>query len=131
MNFQAGLESQAKSADPWVQGSVTREMTSSELKFALLLEKTLNCLPEPSMRQMVVEALSILSFLANLQNSSIGWIIDVDEIIRRAKQIFKADQEIERIKSSPNGSILLSLLFRLRNFASFYQNLDRLTVLVM
>lgn len=88
-----------------VQGSVTREMTSSELKFALLVEKTLNCLPEPSMRQMVVEALSILSFLANLQNSSIGWIIDVDEIIRRAKDIFRVDQEIERIKSSPNGKI--------------------------
>jgi len=42
-------------------------MTSSELKFALLVENTLNGIPEPERRQMVVEALSVLSMLASFQ----------------------------------------------------------------
>ena len=54
-------------------------MTPYELKFALLVENTLNCLPEPGMRQMIVEALSILSLLASIESiEQIGWIIDLD-----------------------------------------------------
>ena len=62
-----------------IPSTVTREMTPYELKFALLVENTLNCLPEPGMRQMIVEALSILSLLASIESiKQIGWIIDLD-----------------------------------------------------
>jgi len=92
-----------------IQGTVTREMTSSELKFALLVENTLNCLPEPSLRQMVVETLSILSLLANIQTtSSIGWIIDVDEIVKRAEQMFIGDQQTEQITPCKDGKTIFA-----------------------
>ena len=64
-----------------IPSTVTREMTPYELKFALLVENTLNCLPEPGMRQMIVEALSILSLLASIESiKQIGWIIDLDRL---------------------------------------------------
>ena len=95
-----------------LKGSVTREMTASELKFALLVENTLNFLPDPSMRQMVVESLSILSLLANMQTTSIiDWIIDVDEIVKRAQQMFLEDQRAENLPSSKDGQFSNVIFF--------------------
>jgi hypothetical protein len=87
-------------------------MTASELKFALLVENTLNFLPDPSMRQMVVESLSILSLLANMQTTSIiDWIIDVDEIVKRAQQMFLEDQRAENLPSSKDGQFSNVIFF--------------------
>ncbi|CAG5114210.1 Oidioi.mRNA.OKI2018_I69.chr2.g8274.t1.cds [Oikopleura dioica] len=75
-------------------------MTSSELKFALLVENTLNGIPEPERRQMVVEALSVLSMLASFQTKvNVEWIIDVDVILSLAEQFFREDQILEGIQS--------------------------------
>ena len=83
-----------------IPNTVTREMTPYEMKFALLVENTLNRLPEPEMRQMAVEALSILSLLTTVDCiEQIAWLIDIDRIILRAEEMFLADQTSENIQS--------------------------------
>ncbi|CBY38557.1 unnamed protein product [Oikopleura dioica] len=77
-----------------IQGTVTREMTSSELKFALLVENTLNGIPEPERRQMVVEALSVLSMLASFQ---LPLVIILSTLT--AEKFFREDQTLEGIQS--------------------------------
>ena len=94
-----------------IPSSVTREMTPYELKFALLVENTLNNLPEPEMRQIAVEALSMLSLLTTVDIQQFEWLVDVDRIIRRAEELFLADQleengECEKadfLDSAPSG----------------------------
>ena len=55
---------------------MTREMTPYELKFAMLVENTLNCLQEPEVRQMAVEALSMLSLVTTVDClGQIAWLI--------------------------------------------------------
>ena len=90
-----------------IPNTVTREMTPSELKFAMLVENTLNRLPEPEMRQMAVEALSILSLLTTVDCiEQIAWLIDIDRIIRRAEEMFQADQRNENIDSGDGDDFL-------------------------
>ena len=48
-----------------IPGAVTREMTPYEMKFALLVENTLNALPDPGMRQMIVEGLYCILYSNN------------------------------------------------------------------
>ena len=91
-----------------IPGAVTREMTPYELKFALLVENTLNGLLEPGLRQMIVEALSILSLLASIESiQQIGWIIDIDRIVRRAEEMFLHDQLLDNGDCNKDGQSYL------------------------
>ena len=70
------------------------QMTPGELKFALTLETKLNSLPDPEYRQLVVEALMILSLVTKssrpplLSNSS----LQVQNVIITAQGYFLEDQ---------------------------------------
>lgn len=73
--------------------NLTQEMTSGELKFALEVETVLNSIPQPEYRQLVVEALMVLTLAAEYKVSpSLGGIICVQELVHRANQLFLKDQ---------------------------------------
>ena len=46
-------------------------MTSDEMKFALVVESVLNSVPEPEYRQMLVEALCVVSMVVENQVTDI------------------------------------------------------------
>ncbi|XP_003747895.1 probable phosphorylase b kinase regulatory subunit alpha [Galendromus occidentalis] len=71
--------------------SLTKEMTPGELKFALRVEALLNHIPEPEYRQMLVEALMILSITCE-QDMLMPNFIRVDTIVQTAHDLFLADQ---------------------------------------
>ncbi|ESO88485.1 hypothetical protein LOTGIDRAFT_179098 [Lottia gigantea] len=77
-----------------LQSSLTQEMTSGEFKFALQVEMVLNKIPQPEYRQLMVEALMVLTLLVENDNSKIdlNHIIEVDKIVHEANAIFLADQ---------------------------------------
>lgn len=68
-------------------------MTSGELKFALAVETVLNTIPQPEYRQLVVEALMVLTLVTehNVVNH-LGGIIPVENLVHKANQIFLQDQ---------------------------------------
>jgi hypothetical protein len=68
-------------------------MTPGEMKFALRVESALNCIPQPEYRQLMVEALMILSLVVETYpDQSLGEVIAVDEIVREAHTLFLRDQ---------------------------------------
>ncbi|XP_063707361.1 probable phosphorylase b kinase regulatory subunit alpha isoform X2 [Culicoides brevitarsis] len=74
--------------------SLTQEMTSNELKFALEVETALNTIPQPEYRQLVVEALMVLTLVTehNITNN-LGDIICVEHLVHKANQLFLEDQK--------------------------------------
>lgn len=72
---------------------LTQEMTPNELKFALEVETALNTIPQPEYRQLVVEALMVLTLVTEHNMvSSLGDIIYVEHIVHKANQLFLEDQ---------------------------------------
>ena len=72
---------------------LTREMTAGELKFALQAEQVLNSVPQPEYRQLIVEALMILTMLVeNMPDINLEKVINVEQLVQRANQIFLNDQ---------------------------------------
>lgn len=73
---------------------LTREMTPGELKFALQAELVLNSVPQPEYRQLIVEALMVLTLLTDNFNSStnLSKVINVEQLVHRANRIFLEDQ---------------------------------------
>lgn len=68
-------------------------MTSGELKFALAVETVLNSIPQPEYRQLVVEALMVLTLVAEYNVApSLGGIIAAEHLVHKANQIFLDDQ---------------------------------------
>ena len=69
-------------------------MTEGEFKFALKVETALNTLPEPEYRQLMVEAMMVLSMLVENDNTmiSLDHMIHIDHVVREANRIFIADQ---------------------------------------
>lgn len=68
-------------------------MTSGELKFALAVETFLNTIPQPEYRQLVVEALMVLTLVTEYNlASSLGGIIAVEDLVHKANAIFLEDQ---------------------------------------
>lgn len=68
-------------------------MTSGELKFALALECVLNCIPQPEYRQLIVEALMVLTLVTEYCSlNSLGGIITVERLVHSANRIFLEDQ---------------------------------------
>ncbi|EPQ10577.1 Phosphorylase b kinase regulatory subunit alpha, liver isoform [Myotis brandtii] len=72
--------------------STTREMTPQEIKFAVHVESVLNRVPQPEYRQLLVEAIMVLTLLSDAELNSIGGIIHVDQIVQMANQLFLQDQ---------------------------------------
>ena len=68
-------------------------MTSGEMKFALSVEGALNTIPEPEFRQMMVEALMVLSLIVEYNIvQHFGGTIHVEDIVRMANKMFLQDQ---------------------------------------
>ncbi|GBM91856.1 putative phosphorylase b kinase regulatory subunit alpha [Araneus ventricosus] len=74
---------------------LTKEMTPGELKFALEVETVLNSIPQPEYRQLMVEALMILTLLVEHDAvKTLGGIINVEHLVHKANQIFLEDQKL-------------------------------------
>lgn len=68
-------------------------MTPGELKFALEVETALNTIPQPEYRQLVVEALMVLTLVTEHNMvSNLGDIICVEHLVHKANQIFLDEQ---------------------------------------
>ena len=68
-------------------------MTPEEIKFALLVENVLNGITQPEYRQLVVEALIVLTLLAD--TPSIRFLSDnvnVDSVVLKASDLFYDDE---------------------------------------
>ncbi|XP_032668077.1 probable phosphorylase b kinase regulatory subunit alpha isoform X2 [Odontomachus brunneus] len=75
--------------------NLTQEMTSGELKFALAVETVLNTIPQPEYRQLVVEALMVLTLVTEHNIvASLGGLIAVEHLVHKANAIFLEDQMI-------------------------------------
>lgn len=73
--------------------SLTREMTTEEVKFALLVEEALNQIQAPEYRQLIVEACMLLTLLSQHEPKFyVNEIIVVDSIVEIANKIFLEDQ---------------------------------------
>ncbi|CAH0717291.1 unnamed protein product, partial [Brenthis ino] len=76
-----------------LQPNLTQEMTSGELKFALAVETVLNSIPQPEYRQLVVEALMVLTLVVEYKAAiHLGEMITVEHLVHKANQIFLEDQ---------------------------------------
>uniref|UniRef100_A0A1E1X9M0 Phosphorylase b kinase regulatory subunit n=1 Tax=Amblyomma aureolatum TaxID=187763 RepID=A0A1E1X9M0_9ACAR len=74
---------------------LTREMTQGELKFALEFEHVLNCIPQPEYRQLMVEAIMVLTLLAEHNVVTfINKVISVDGLVHHAYKVFLEDQKL-------------------------------------
>ncbi|XP_066496077.1 phosphorylase b kinase regulatory subunit alpha, skeletal muscle isoform isoform X2 [Tiliqua scincoides] len=74
--------------------STTREMTPGEIKFAVHVESVLNRVPQPEYRQLLVEAILVLTLLADMDVHSIGGIIAVERVVHMANDLFCEEQKI-------------------------------------
>ncbi|KAK0083395.1 hypothetical protein PV325_008847 [Microctonus aethiopoides] len=73
--------------------NLTQEMTSGELKFALAVETVLNTIPQPEYRQLIVEALMVLTLITEYNVvASLGGLIAVENLAHKANAIFLEDQ---------------------------------------
>ncbi|NWR91202.1 KPB1 kinase, partial [Furnarius figulus] len=73
--------------------STTREMTPGEIKFAVHVESVLNRVPQPEYRQLLVEAILVLTMLVDIEVDTIGGIIAVEKILHRANDLFYEEQK--------------------------------------
>uniref|UniRef100_A0A8C0XWV4 Phosphorylase b kinase regulatory subunit n=1 Tax=Castor canadensis TaxID=51338 RepID=A0A8C0XWV4_CASCN len=68
------------------------QMTPHEIKFAVHVESVLNRVSQPEYRQLLVEAIMVLTLLSDTEMESIGGIIHVDQVVQLANQLFLQDQ---------------------------------------
>ncbi|CAM4669856.1 hypothetical protein PO909_008269 [Leuciscus waleckii] len=73
--------------------STTKEMTPGEIKFAVHVETVLNRVPQPEYRQLLVEAILVLTMLAEVNIQSLGGVIQVESIVQMASDMFYNDQK--------------------------------------
>ncbi|XP_018331758.1 probable phosphorylase b kinase regulatory subunit alpha isoform X1 [Agrilus planipennis] len=72
---------------------LTQEMTPGELKFALAVETVLNSIPQPEYRQLIVEALMVLTLVVEYNVApSLGGIIQIEHLVHTANELFLEDQ---------------------------------------
>uniref|UniRef100_A0A8C5D0B9 Phosphorylase b kinase regulatory subunit n=1 Tax=Gadus morhua TaxID=8049 RepID=A0A8C5D0B9_GADMO len=67
-------------------------MTPGEIKFSVHVEALLNRVPQPEYRQLLVEAILVLTMLADVDIQSIGSIVHVEKIVHLANDMFYKDQ---------------------------------------
>ncbi|KAM9327209.1 phosphorylase b kinase regulatory subunit alpha, skeletal muscle isoform [Gastrophryne carolinensis] len=90
--------------------SSTREMTPGELKFSAHVESVLNRVPQPEYRQLLVEAILVLTILADVDVKSVGGIIHIEKIVHIANELFCQEQKVlgaddEMLKVDPATGI--------------------------
>ncbi|KAM4603922.1 phosphorylase b kinase regulatory subunit alpha, skeletal muscle isoform [Polymixia lowei] len=73
--------------------STTREMTPKEIKFAVVVETVLNRVPQPEYRQLLVEAILVLTLLAEVEVEKIGSLVHVEKIVQMASDMYYHDQK--------------------------------------
>ncbi|KFD68076.1 hypothetical protein M514_03413 [Trichuris suis] len=78
--------------------NLTQEMTTGEYKFALTVESVLNKIPDPEYRQLMVEVMMVLTLVNESHtNLSLGTgLVNADNIVRKANEIFLADQKAQK-----------------------------------
>lgn len=69
-------------------------MTPGEIKFAVQVESVLNRVPQPEYRQLFVEAILVLTMLADADVQSIGGILAVERIVHLANGLFYEEQVV-------------------------------------
>nr|XP_046190248.1 phosphorylase b kinase regulatory subunit alpha, liver isoform-like isoform X1 [Oncorhynchus gorbuscha] len=69
-----------------------QKMTEGEIKFAVHVESVLNHVPQPEYRQLLVEAVMVLTLVADMDVDNIGGIILIDRIVHMANDLFLQDQ---------------------------------------
>lgn len=80
---------------------LTREMTPGEIKFALNVEQVLNSVPQPEYRQLLVEALMVLSLLIEYKVvETLGGIVNVEQLVHKANHLFLEDQVCSSFSST-------------------------------
>lgn len=68
-------------------------MTPGELKFALAVETVLNTIPQPEYRQLIVEALMVLTLVIEYNvAATLGGVIQVEYLVHVANDLFLDDQ---------------------------------------
>ncbi|XP_060531826.1 probable phosphorylase b kinase regulatory subunit alpha isoform X1 [Cylas formicarius] len=73
--------------------TLTQEMTPGELKFALAVETVLNTIPQPEYRQLIVEALMVLTLVAEYNVAPfLGNIVQIEYLVHQANELFLEDQ---------------------------------------
>ncbi|XP_071453051.1 probable phosphorylase b kinase regulatory subunit alpha isoform X3 [Hetaerina americana] len=74
--------------------NLIQEMTPGELKFALAVEAVLNTIPQPEYRQLIVEALMVLTIVDehNAATQLGSGILPVEQLVHHANRIFLDDQ---------------------------------------
>ncbi|KAJ8946070.1 hypothetical protein NQ318_009196 [Aromia moschata] len=79
--------------------TLTQEMTPGELKFALAVETVLNTIPQPEYRQLIVEALMVLTLVSEYNVvPSLGGVIQVEYLVHTANELFLDDQVGNKFK---------------------------------
>ncbi|XP_039939755.1 phosphorylase b kinase regulatory subunit alpha, skeletal muscle isoform isoform X9 [Hirundo rustica] len=95
--------------------STTREMTPGEMKFAVHVETVLNRVPQPEYRQLLVEAILVLTMLVDMEVHTIGGIIAVEKILHIANDLFYEEQKAlgadERMLERDPSTGICSLLY--------------------
>lgn len=81
----------------------TLQMTPGEIKFSVHVETVLNRVPQPEYRQLLVEAILVLTMLADVEIPSIGSIIHVEKIVQMANDMFYKDQVSRTSKDTNPG----------------------------
>lgn len=68
-------------------------MTPGEMKFALAVETVLNSIPQPEYRQLIVEALMVLTLVSEHNVAPwLGGVIQIEKLVHIANEIFLDDQ---------------------------------------
>uniref|UniRef100_A0A8C4VAH3 Phosphorylase b kinase regulatory subunit n=1 Tax=Falco tinnunculus TaxID=100819 RepID=A0A8C4VAH3_FALTI len=73
--------------------SPSSQMTPGEMKFAVHVESVLNRVPQPEYRQLLVEAILVLTMLVDMEVHTIGGIIAVEKILHTANDLFYEEQK--------------------------------------
>ncbi|XP_071125391.1 probable phosphorylase b kinase regulatory subunit alpha isoform X5 [Mytilus edulis] len=92
LSMCSGLSIEGK----FLPNSLTREMTPGEFKFALRVETVLNTIPQPEYRQLMVEALIVLTMVSENEWSVKMDEIHVDKLVHEANALFIKDQDIPK-----------------------------------
>ncbi|TSL34647.1 Phosphorylase b kinase regulatory subunit alpha, skeletal muscle isoform [Bagarius yarrelli] len=79
---------------------ILQKMTPGEIKFAVHVETVLNRVPQPEYRQLLVEAILVLTMLAEVDIQSFGSIIHVEKIVHIANDMFYTDQKALNAEAS-------------------------------
>uniref|UniRef100_A0A8C9NTF5 Phosphorylase b kinase regulatory subunit n=1 Tax=Serinus canaria TaxID=9135 RepID=A0A8C9NTF5_SERCA len=90
--------------------STSSQMTPGEMKFAVHVESVLNRVPQPEYRQLLVEAILVLTMLVDMEVHTIGGIIAVEKILHIANDLFYEEQVGHMLERDPSTGIC-SLLY--------------------